>query len=168
MSRVQQPLKGCQGLVFMIDDEPSVRKAISRLLRSMGFCSEIFGSAEEFLDREPYEGVGCIILDVRMPGLTGVDLQDQLAISRCSLPIVFITGGDTLPRGIMTMKNSAVSLLRKPFDDNDLMQTVTRALQKHQESRKSVGLWEFTRRDSPVFASPRAPLVKTAQGPERG
>lgn len=123
-------------VVFIIDDDASVRKSLSRLLTAMGFRTETFGSAEDFLARGRYDGVGCLVLDVRMPGLTGMELQDELAKADCSLPIVFITGHGSIPMGVTAMKRGAVDFLPKPFDDDQLLEAVTSAIEKHREGRK--------------------------------
>jgi len=120
--------------VFIIDYDASVRKGISRLLASMGFRSEAFGSAEEFLARERYEGVGCIVLDVRMPGLTGMDLQEELTKVGCFLPIIFITGHGDIPMSVQAMKRGAADFLPKPFDDEELLQAIEKAIEKDRKA----------------------------------
>jgi FixJ family two-component response regulator len=137
MTDRQRSTEDAQPLVFVVDDDGPVRKSISRLLTAMGFRSETFASAEEFLARERYEGVGCIVLDVRMPGLTGTDLQDELAKTAYSMPIVFITGHGNIPMGIAAMKKGAVDFLTKPFDDDKLLEAIMKAVEKHGEARKT-------------------------------
>jgi FixJ family two-component response regulator len=136
MTARQRPIEGVEPIVFVVDDDGSVRESISRLLTAMGFRSETFASAEEFLARERYEGVGCIVLDVRMPGLTGMDLQDELVRIGCLMPIVFITGHGSIPMGITAMKKGAVDFLPKPFDDNELLEAIMKAIEKYREARK--------------------------------
>jgi FixJ family two-component response regulator len=116
--------------VFVIDDDASVRKSLSRLLRSLGFDVETFASAEQFLERGRYQGVGCIVLDVRMPGLSGMDLQDELNKIDCTLPIVFITGHGEIPMSVRAMKRGAVDFLSKPFDDEELLRAVNEAVER--------------------------------------
>lgn len=135
MIRNPQPVEGAQPTVIVIDDDTSVRKGISRLLVSMGFRTETFGSAEEFLARERYAGAGCIILDVRMPGLSGMDLQDELNKADCSMPIIFITGHGNIPMSVQAMKKGAVDFLTKPFDDEELLQAVENALEKDRKAK---------------------------------
>ena len=115
-------------VIFVIDDDASVRKGVSRLLRSLGFEVEIFASAEQFLEREPYQGIGCIVLDVRMPGLSGMDLQDELNRAGHKLPIVFITGHGEIPMSVQAMKRGAVDFLSTPFDDKELLRAVNEAV----------------------------------------
>lgn len=124
-----------ESTVFVIDDDESVRKGLLRLLVSMGFQPEAYGSAEEFLEREPFGGIGCIILDVRMPGLTGIDLQEKLSAEGSSLPIIFITGHGTIPLGVTAMKRGAVDFLQKPFDEDVLLEAVQKAVANHREFR---------------------------------
>jgi two-component system, LuxR family, response regulator FixJ len=116
--------------IFIVDDDASVRKSLSRLLDSLGFAAETFASADEFLKRERYEGIGCIILDVRMPGLSGMDLQEELNKADYTLPIIFITGHGDIPMSVKAMKKGAVDFLPKPFDQKELTDALNRAIQK--------------------------------------
>lgn len=122
--------------VFVIDDDDSVRKSLSRLLRSLGFMVETFPSAEQFLARESYRGVGCIVLDVRMPGLSGIDLQERLSKADHNPPIVFITGHGTIPTSAKAFKAGAVDFLEKPFEDKDLLEAISRGIEKHRRLRQ--------------------------------
>ena len=121
-------------VIFVIDDDASVRKGVSRLLRSLGFDVESFASAEQFLARESHQGIGCIVLDVRMPGLSGMDLQDELNRAGHNLPIVFITGHGEIPMSVQAMKRGAVDFLSKPFDDKDLLRAVNEAVAKARKT----------------------------------
>jgi FixJ family two-component response regulator len=121
--------------VFVVDDDPSVLKSLARLLRSLGFNVETFASAELFLARKHYDGIGCIVLDVSMPGLSGMDLQDQLSQADYSMPIIFITGHGNIPMSVQAMKKGAVDFLAKPFDDEELLQAVKKAIEKDREAR---------------------------------
>jgi len=121
--------------VFIIDDDASVCKSLSRLLRAAGHETETFTSAEQFLKREHDQGVGCIILDVRMPGLSGMDLQDDLNKADCSMPVIFITGHGNIPMSVQAMKKGAVDFLTKPFDDEELLQAVESALEKDRKAK---------------------------------
>jgi len=122
-------------VVFVIDDDPSVRKSLSRLLRSVGHLVETFSSAEEFLAREHFDGIGCILLDVQMPGLSGMDLQAELSKAETSMPIVFITGHGDIPMSVEAMRKGAVHFLSKPFDDNDLLAAVREAIEKDRRAK---------------------------------
>jgi FixJ family two-component response regulator len=121
--------------VFVIDDDASIRKSLSRLLRSAGYTAEAFSSAEEFLRREHFDGVGCILLDVKMPGLSGMDLQEELNKADYHMPIVFITGHGDIPMSVKAMKEGAVDFLTKPFDDKELLQAIEKAIEKDTSAR---------------------------------
>ncbi len=119
-------------VVYIIDDENSVRKAIALFLSSVGYHVLTFSSSEEFLDQGITEETGCIILDVNLGGKTGLELQDHLASLNNTLPIIFITGKGNIQMSVSTMKKGAVNFLEKPFDDNDLLNSVADAVQISQ------------------------------------
>jgi len=121
--------------VFVVDDDPSVLKSLVRLLRSLEFDVETFASAELFLARKHYDGIGCIILDVRMPGLSGMDLQEELSHADYSMPIIFITGHGNIPMSVQAMKKGAVDFLTKPFDDEELLQAVKKGIEKDRKAK---------------------------------
>jgi len=121
--------------VFVVDDDASVRRALSYLLESSGYRVETYSSAEKFLTRERFEGVGCIILDVQMPGLSGMELQEKLIRSVYSMPIIFLTGHGDIPMGVQAMKKGAVDFLTKPCDDEQLLGAIQRAIEKAREAR---------------------------------
>ncbi len=121
--------------IFVIDDDASVRKSLSRLLDSVGFSTESFASADEFLKRERFEGIGCIVLDVRMPGLSGMDLQDELNKADYSMPIIFITGHGDIPMSVQAMKKGAVDFLPKPFDEDQLLDALRKAIEKDMQAK---------------------------------
>ena len=117
-------------LVLVVDDDPSVRKSLTRLLASAGYAVEAFASAREFLARERHAGPCCLVLDVRMPGLTGLDLQGALAAAGRRMSIVFVTGHVDVPMSVKAMKGGAVDLLTKPVDAKDLLKAIQRAVAK--------------------------------------
>ncbi len=123
------------GTVFVIDDEPSVRKALARLLCSAGYRVEAFASAREFLGRPRYDGPGCLVLDVHMPGQSGLELQEAMVTADNPLPIVFISGKSNIPESVRGMKAGAVDFLQKPFRDTDLLAAIDRSLAKDREAR---------------------------------
>jgi FixJ family two-component response regulator len=123
-------------LVFVIDDDASVRKGVSRLLRSAGYKSEAFESASDFLKRGQHSGAACVIVDVRMPGLNGIDLQETLIQRRREEQLVFITGHGDIPMCARAMKAGAVDFLRKPFRADELLQCVQSALIRSAEQRR--------------------------------
>ena len=118
--------------IFIIDDDPSLREALSLLLRSAGYRFEVFASAEEFLERQPFYGIGCIVLDVRMSGMSGLDLQEELVRRGRCMPIIFITGHGDIPMTVQAIKRGAVDFLAKPFDDEQLLAAIQSAIEKHQ------------------------------------
>ena len=122
-------------IIFVIDDDASVRKSLSRLLDAVGFSTESFASADQFLKRERFEGIGCIILDVRMPGLSGMDLQDELNKADYSMPIIFITGHGDIPMSVQAMKKGAVDFLPKPFDEDQLLDALRKAIEKDIQAK---------------------------------
>jgi len=123
-------------LVFLIDDDASVRKGVSRLLRSAGYKSESFESAADFLQREQHPGPACLIVDVQMPGINGMDLQETLIQHRREEQLVFITGHGDIPTCAQAMKAGAVDFLRKPFRADQLLQCVQNALTQSAEQRR--------------------------------
>ena len=123
-------------VVFIIDDDASVRKSLSRLLRTSGFNVETYESGEHFLSREPYHGIGCIVLDIRMPGLSGMDLHDELISARRALPIIFITGYGDIPMSVRAMKKGAIDFLPKPFDEEDLLQALDKAIKADKKAKE--------------------------------
>jgi FixJ family two-component response regulator len=122
-------------LVFAIDDDLSVRNGLARLLRSAGYKNEIFKSAADFLAREQHSGPSCVIVDVQMPGLNGMELQEDLIRRRREEQLVFITGHGDIPMCAQAMKAGAVDFLRKPFRDDELLQCVQDALVRSAEQR---------------------------------
>jgi FixJ family two-component response regulator len=124
-------------LVFVVDDDASVRKSLTRVLATSGYAVEEFASARDFLARERYARPCCLVLDVRMPGLSGLDLQAALAASGRRMSIVFVTGHVDVPMTVLAMKNGAVDLLTKPFGAKDLLNAVQRAVAKDVEDRST-------------------------------
>jgi FixJ family two-component response regulator len=122
-------------LVFVVDDNLSIRKSLTRLLGSAGYLVEAFASAREFLAHPQHPGPCCLVLDVRMPGLTGIQLQEMLAATGRRLSIVFVTGHADVPTSVKAMKAGAVDLLTKPVDAEDLIPAIQRALTRDEHDR---------------------------------
>src|SRR5271156_4114763 len=118
--------------VFVIDDDDLVRAAIQGLLKSVGLRSEAFGTAQEFLSNKQPDGPGCLVLDVRLPGVNGLDFQRQLTDAGVQIPIIFITGHGDIPMSVRAMKSGAVEFLTKPFRDQDLLDAIHQALDRDQ------------------------------------
>jgi RNA polymerase sigma factor (sigma-70 family) len=123
-------------VIFIVDDDPSVRQSTELLLKSVGFNVKTFVSAQDFLKANLHEDLGCLILDVRMPGISGLDLQGKLVSSKTPLPVIFITGHGTVPMSVRAMKAGAVDFLQKPFEEQDLLDAINRAITRQRE-RKS-------------------------------
>ena len=121
-------------LVFIVDDDRSVRKSLARLLTGAGYEVEVFASAREFLARPPHDGPSCLVLDVRMPGLTGLELQDTLVTAGRRWSIVFITGYADVPVSVKAMKSGAVDFLTKPVNRREILGAIDRALIKAREA----------------------------------
>jgi FixJ family two-component response regulator len=151
--------------VFVVDDDASVRGAVARLLHSAGYQTETFASAEGFLAQSRFDAPGCILLDVRMPGLNGLELQQALAAADRQLPIVFITGHGDVPMSVRAMKAGAEDFLPKPFDDEELLKAVARALNKSQrEQNERTEVAEIRRRLSSLTPREREVLCHVVAG----
>jgi FixJ family two-component response regulator len=128
-----------QSTIFIVDDDPSVRKALERLVRASGFNVQTFASAEDFLACRPCQkpkDPACLVLDVWMPGLSGINLQQEMAKAGIHLPIVFITGHGDIPMSVRAMKNGAVDFLPKPFGEEELLSAINEALIKSARLQK--------------------------------
>ena len=123
--------------IYVVDDEPAVRKALSRLLRSAGYEVTAFGSAKEFMQRHLADVPGCLVLDVTMPEISGIELQQWLARVRSPLPIIFVTGNGDIPTSVQAMKSGAVDFLTKPVKDTDLLRAIEIALQRERKTRQA-------------------------------
>ena len=122
--------------VFVIDDDDLVRASIQGLLKSVGLRSEAFGAAQEFLRSKRTDGPSCLVLDVRLPGVNGLDFQRDLAEAGIRIPIIFITGHGDIPMSVKAMKSGAVEFLTKPFRDQDLLDAVHQALDRDRAARQ--------------------------------
>ena len=147
-------------VVFVVDDDPSVRKSLTRVMTRAGYTVQTFASARDFMARTPFEGPSCVVLDVRMPGLTGLDLQEALGGTGRPIPIVFITGHGDISMSVKAMKSGAADFLTKPFDVEKLLQAVARAVTKdvkdldddHRTARIRERVKRLTPREMEVFA----------------
>jgi FixJ family two-component response regulator len=123
-------------VVFVVDDDPSVGRAIKRLLGSVGLQVELFASAQEFLQAKRPDAPACLVLDIRLPGISGLDFQRELAEAGISIPIVFITAHGDIPMTVRAMKAGAVEFLTKPFRDQDLLDAIHLGLERDRERRQ--------------------------------
>lgn len=125
-----------ESIVFVVDDDPSVRRAIQRLIGCVGLHVELFGSAQEFLASKLPNVPSCLVLDVRLPGISGLNLQHQLAKANIQIPIIFITAHGDIPMTVRAMKAGAVEFLTKPFRDQDLLDAIQLALERDRGRRQ--------------------------------
>ena len=124
-------------IVFVIDDDLSMRRALTNLIQSVGLEVQTFGSAAELLKSELPEVVSCLVLDIRLPGLSGLDLQTELAKAKIRIPIIFITGHGDIPMTVRAMKGGAIDFLSKPFRDQELLDAVVGAIDKDRKRREA-------------------------------
>jgi FixJ family two-component response regulator len=129
-------VKNADAIVFVVDDDPSIREAIESLVKLAGLRVATFGSAQEFLRNERPDLPGCVVLDVELPGLSGLDLQRELAAHGIKLPIIFITGYGDIPMSVRAMKAGATEFLTKPFRDQDLLDAIQQALERDRGARQ--------------------------------
>ena len=163
-------------LVFVVDDDASVRRSLARLVKAAGYQAETFASVREFLARAPYEGPCCLVLDVRMPGLTGLQLQEALGTAGQHVAIVFITGHRDVPVSVKAMKGGAVDFLTKPVDEAALLgavkQAMARTLADRREEARASEIREriarLTPREAAVFALVVTGMLNKQIGSELG
>ena len=125
-----------QAVVFVVDDDESMRRSLATLLRSVGLDARVFPSPQDFMRAERPDAPGCLVLDVRMPGMSGLAFQEQLAKAGIALPVIFITGHGDVPMTVRAMKAGAVEFLTKPFDDQVLLDAIHGAIQRDRERRR--------------------------------
>ena len=123
--------------VFVIDDDPDVRASVGRLLRSLGLEAQLFASVSDFLKSGPPDGPSCLVLDVRLPGRSGLDFQRELAPAKKELPIIFVTGHGDIPMSVQAMKRGAIEFLTKPYRDQDLLDAIEVGLARDRARRES-------------------------------
>jgi two-component system response regulator FixJ len=134
-----KPTTHARPAVFIVDDDAAVRDALKFLLRSVGHPVEAFASALEFLDAYRDDRPGCLVLDIRMPGMSGLELQEKLVERRSILPIIFITGHGDVPMAVEAMQAGAMDFIQKPFRDQDLLDRINQALEKDAKNRAALG-----------------------------
>src|SRR6266850_1173850 len=123
-------------VVYVVDDDASVREALDSLIRSVGFHVQTFGSAKDFLQGKLPNVPGCLVLDVRLPGLSGLDLQSELGRADIHIPIIFITGHGDIPMSVRAMKAGAFEFLTKPVRDQDLLDAIQQAIERDRSSQR--------------------------------
>ncbi|RMT77456.1 response regulator transcription factor [Pseudomonas viridiflava] len=127
-------------IIYVIDDDLSVRTSLEDLLASVGLCSQLFGSTQQFIDTPRSDAPGCLILDIRMPGMSGLDFQEQMTRLGIFLPVIFITGHGDIPMSVRAMKAGAVEFLTKPFREQDLLDAIQQALALDRVRRQSAAV----------------------------
>ena len=145
--------------VYLVDDDPQIRIAMQALFDSVGLGNKSFASADDFLKDDPQNCAGCLVLDIRMPGLGGLELQDELIARGISLPIIFITGHGDVPMAVEAMQKGAIDFIQKPFRDQELLDCIHKALKSDRENRDArekrsgIGrrLATLTKREQEVF-----------------
>ena len=154
-----------QPVVIVVDDDPSIRKAIDRLLRSVGLRVELFESAQEFLQSNRRDAPSCIVLDVRLPGQSGLNLQRDLAAAHMHVPVIFITGHGDIPMSVRAMKAGAVEFLTKPFHDQDLLDAIQLGLSRDRDRRENEkGLATLRERLASLSPRERDIMIQVARG----
>jgi len=129
-------MRESEAVIAIVDDDPWARDGLQRLIRSAGWRAETFASAQEFLARPGTEEPSCLVLDLQLPGLSGLDLQKRMAEVGLEIPIVFLTGHGDIPASVQAMKAGAVEFLTKPFDEQDLLQAIQEAIERDRRTRQ--------------------------------
>jgi len=163
-------------IVYIVDDDPSVLTLLGKLIQSVGLSVETFSSAQEFLSAARPAGPACLVLDVRLPGLSGLELQEQLARSGREIQIIFITGYGSVPQSVRAMKAGACDFLEKPFENQALLDAVNRAIERDRAARKhrdeileiEKRIGSLTRREYEVFVRIAAGLANKQVAGELG
>jgi FixJ family two-component response regulator len=151
--------------VFVVDDDASMREALAALIRSAGLNAETFASAREFLARTPAGVPSCLVLDVRLPGLSGLDLQSRMGELNVGIPIVFITGHGDIPTSVRAMKAGAVEFLTKPFLDRDLLDAIGQAIDRDRAARvRQTEMGELTARYASLTPREREVMERVVSG----
>jgi FixJ family two-component response regulator len=151
--------------VAIVDDDPSVRKALARLLTAASFEVDCFASAQDFLGRPGAETPGCLVLDLQLPGLSGLDLQKRMAEVGLEIPIVFLTGHGNIPASVQAMKAGAVEFLTKPFDEHELLQAIQEAIERDRHTRqRHAELRELRERYESLTARERQVMQQVVSG----
>ena len=158
-------MPGANSTVLVVDDDPDLRASVGRLLRSLGIDTQLFASIPDFLKSDPPDGPTCLVLDVRLPGQSGLDLQRELAAAHRELPIIFITGHGDIPMTVQAMKAGAVEFLTKPFRDQDLLDAIQLGLARDRARRESEeALTALRERFDSLSPREREIMIEVARG----
>jgi len=151
--------------VLVIDDDPDLRASVGRLLRSLGLDAQLFASISDFLKSDPPDGPTCLVLDVRLPGQSGLDLQRELAAANRELPIIFITGHGDIPMSVQAMKGGAIEFLTKPFRDQELLDAIQLGLSRDRARRENEkALAALRKRFESLSPREREIMIQVAHG----
>src|SRR5580698_1494500 len=154
-----------QPVVYVLDDDAGIRESLDGLIRSVGLGVRTFGSAQEFLQSQPSNAPACLVLDVRLPGLSGLDLQTDLAQADIQIPVIFITGHGDIPMTVRAMKAGAVEFLTKPFRDQDLLDAIRLAIERDRMARRErLEVAELRQRFDSLTPREREVMGRVAQG----
>ena len=154
-----------EAVVFIVDDDASMRESLRNLIRSVGLRAELFASAQEFLRSKHPDVPSCLVLDVRLPGLSGLDLQRRMAEAQLQIPIIFITGHGDIPMTVRAMKAGAVEFLTKPFRDQDLLDAIQQALERDRKVRdQRAEIEELRSRFASLTPREREVMVRVVAG----
>jgi FixJ family two-component response regulator len=135
-AKMHEPASAGEPIVFVIDDDASMRRALANLFQSVGLRVEVFGSAPEMLQSKLPDVASCLVLDIRLPGLSGLDFQAELAKANIHIPIIFMTGHGDIPMTVRAMKGGAIDFLTKPFRDQDMLDAVVMAIERDRKRRE--------------------------------
>jgi FixJ family two-component response regulator len=151
--------------VLVVDDDPALRQSLGLLLESVGLDAQLFGSIDDFLKSDPVDGPSCLVLDVRLPGKSGLDLQRELAAANRELPIIFITGHGDIPMTVQAMKGGAIEFLTKPFRDQDLLDAIQLGFSRDRARRENENvLADLRERFASLSPREREIMVEVARG----
>ena len=151
--------------VLVIDDDPDLRASVGRLLRSLGIDVRLFASISDFLKSDPPDSPTCLVLDVRLPGQSGLDLQRELALTKRELPIIFITGHGDIPMTVQAMKGGAIEFLTKPFRDQDLLEAIHLGISRDRAWRENEeALADLKKRFASLSPREREIMIQVARG----
>jgi FixJ family two-component response regulator len=151
--------------VLVIDDDPNVRASVGRLLQSLGINARLFASIADFLGSDPPDGPTCLVLDVRLPGQSGLDLQRELTAANRELPIIFVTGHGDIPMSVQAMKGGAIEFLTKPFRDQDLLDAIQLGLSRDRARRQNEeALADLKERFASLSPREREIVIEVARG----
>lgn len=158
-------MSDANAIVLVIDDDPALRTSIGRLLRSLDLDARLFASISEFLESDPPNGPTCLVLDVRLPGRSGLDLQRQLAMANQEIPIIFITGYGDIPMSVQAMKSGAIEFLTKPFRDQELLSAIQLGLSRDRARRENEeALVALRKRFASLSPREREIMLQVARG----